>query len=68
MNQSFASLGRILGPFLGSVMFTLHASRTLPFVTAVGVLVVVAALSWRLEDEWGLPAAALACQQPSRAA
>ena len=51
VNQSFASLGRILGPFLGSVMFSLHASRTLPFVTAVGVLVVVAALSWRLEDE-----------------
>ena len=51
VNQSFASLGRILGPFLGSVMFSLHASRTLPFVTAVGVLVVVAALSWRLDDE-----------------
>lgn len=51
VNQSFASLGRILGPLLGSVMFSLHASRTLPFVTAVGVLVVVAALSWRLDDE-----------------
>lgn len=51
VNQSFASLGRILGPFLGSVLFSLHASRTLPFVTAVGVLIVVAALTWRLSDE-----------------
>lgn len=44
VNQSFASLGRILGPFLGSLLFALHDSRTLPFAMAVGVLVVVAAL------------------------
>ncbi|MDA1039084.1 MAG: MFS transporter [Planctomycetota bacterium] len=44
VNQSFASLGRILGPFLGSLLFSLHDSRTLPFVAAVAVLCVVAAL------------------------
>jgi MFS family permease len=44
VNQSFASLGRILGPFLGSLLFSLHESRTLPFAMAVGVLLVVAAL------------------------
>ena len=45
VNQSFASLGRILGPFLGSVLFTLHPSRTLPFVAAVATLLVVATLT-----------------------
>jgi len=44
VNQSFASLGRILGPFLGSLLFSLHDSRALPFVAAVAVLCVVAAL------------------------
>jgi MFS transporter, DHA1 family, tetracycline resistance protein len=44
VNQSFASLGRILGPFLGSLLFSLHESRALPFVAAVAVLCVVAAL------------------------
>lgn len=44
VNQSFASLGRILGPFLGSLLFALHDSRTLPFAMAVGVLLVVASL------------------------
>jgi MFS transporter, DHA1 family, tetracycline resistance protein len=44
VNQSFASLGRILGPLLGSILFSLHDSRTLPFAMAVGVLLVVAAL------------------------
>jgi len=47
VNQSFASLGRILGPFLGSVLFTLHPSRTLPFVAAVATLLVVATLTLR---------------------
>lgn len=51
VNQSFASLGRILGPFLGSVLFSLHASRTLPFATAVGVLIVVAVLTSRLKND-----------------
>lgn len=44
VNQSFASLGRILGPFLGSVLFDVHPSRTLPFLAAVVALLVVGAL------------------------
>jgi MFS family permease len=44
VNQSFASLGRILGPFLGSVLFDVHASRTLPYLAAVCTLLVVTAL------------------------
>ena len=51
VNQSFASLGRILGPFVGSVLFSVHASRTLPFATAVGVLFVVAVLASRLKND-----------------
>jgi len=44
VNQSFASLGRIVGPFLGSVLFAAHPSHTLPFVAAVLVLGCVAAI------------------------
>jgi len=44
VNQSFASLGRILGPFLGSVLFQVGASHTLPYLAAVGLLAVVAVL------------------------
>jgi DHA1 family tetracycline resistance protein-like MFS transporter len=48
VNQSFASLGRILGPFVGSMLFAMNAAHTLPFVVAVAVLSVVAALVPRL--------------------
>jgi MFS family permease len=48
VNQAFASLGRILGPLLGSILFTLHPSHTLPFVAAVLVLSGVAALLPRI--------------------
>ena len=44
VNQSFASLGRILGPFCGSVLFTLHPSRVLPYLMAVATLLGVLAL------------------------
>jgi len=44
VNQSFASLGRILGPFSGSMLFTLTAAHTLPFVAAVAVLAAVAVI------------------------
>jgi MFS family permease len=44
VNQAFASLGRILGPFLGSVLFQAHPSRTLPYLAAVLTLLVVGAL------------------------
>jgi MFS transporter, DHA1 family, tetracycline resistance protein len=41
VNQSFAALGRILGPLCGSVVFYQHPSRSLPFLVAGGVLVAV---------------------------
>jgi MFS family permease len=44
VNQSFASLGRILGPFAGSILYDAHASHALPFVTAVVTLLGVATL------------------------
>ena len=45
VNQAFASLGRILGPFLGSVVFWWHDSHTLPFALAGFTLVLVALLA-----------------------
>jgi MFS family permease len=48
VNQAFASLGRILGPFCGSVLFQAETSRTLPYLAAVVTLVVVAALVARI--------------------
>jgi MFS family permease len=44
VNQSFASLGRILGPFLGSVLFQADTSRTQPYVAAVVLLLIVVTL------------------------
>ena len=41
VNQSFAALGRILGPLCGSVVFYQHPSRALPFLVAGGTLVLV---------------------------
>jgi MFS family permease len=49
VNQSFASLGRILGPFLGLVLFKAEPSRTLPYLAAVLTLVVVGALVVKLK-------------------
>ncbi len=43
-NHSFPSIGGILDPFLSSLLFSLHNPRTLPFVAAMAVLCVVAAL------------------------
>jgi MFS family permease len=54
VNQSFASLGRILGPFVGSMLFAMNTTHTLPFVVAVAVLLGVAAVVSRLG---GQPAA-----------
>jgi len=48
VNQSFASLGRILGPFAGSMLFAMNATHTLPYVAAVAVLACVATLLPRL--------------------
>jgi DHA1 family tetracycline resistance protein-like MFS transporter len=48
VNQSFASLGRIVGPFLGSFLFGLHPSHALPFAASVALLLGVLALLPRI--------------------
>jgi MFS family permease len=48
VNQAFASLGRILGPLLGSILFQAGAARTLPYLAAVGLLLIVAGLYPRI--------------------
>jgi MFS family permease len=48
VNQSFASLGRIVGPFAGSFLFGLHPSHALPFAAAVIVLAGVTLLLPRI--------------------
>ncbi len=50
VNQAFASLGRILGPFLGSVLFQAGVSHTLPYISAVGLLVIVLTLLPRIRN------------------
>jgi len=54
VNQSFASLGRILGPFAGMTLFSLQPSRVLPYALSLAVLVAVATLLTRVT----VPAAA----------
>jgi len=44
VNQSFASLGRILGPLVGSLLFAVHPSHAMPFVVAVLTLFCVGAI------------------------
>jgi MFS family permease len=44
VSQSFASLGRILGPFIGSVLFQVDPTRVLPYATAGVTLAVVVLL------------------------
>jgi MFS family permease len=48
VNQSFASLARILGPVAGLALFSLHPSHVLPYVTAAAVLVGVSLLLPRI--------------------
>ncbi len=51
VNQSFASLGRIVGPFLGSFLYGLHPSHVLPFAAAVVVLGAIVVLLPRIATE-----------------
>lgn len=51
VNQSGAAMGRILGPFVGLVLFYLDPSRTLPYAAAVLTLVVVVVLLPRIKGE-----------------
>jgi MFS family permease len=50
VNQAFASLGRILGPFLGLVLFKAESSHTLPYLAGVLTLLVVVALLPRVRS------------------
>lgn len=49
VNQSFAALGRILGPFMGLTLFNLESSHTLPYFAASGLLLIVAMLLPRIK-------------------
>lgn len=51
VNQAFASLGRILGPFLGSILFQAESSRTLPYLAAVLTLLAVGVLLPKIRGE-----------------
>lgn len=53
VNQAFASLGRILGPFVGSVLFLSGRPGTLPYALAAGVLLAVLGLVRRVKTERG---------------
>jgi DHA1 family tetracycline resistance protein-like MFS transporter len=53
VNQSFASLARILGPLAGMTLFSLHPSRVLPYALSAAVLLAVAALLPRVTSEPG---------------
>ena len=44
VNQSFSALGRIAGPFVGSVLFFQSASHLLPYFLAAAVMLGVAGL------------------------
>ena len=51
VNQSFSALGRITGPFLGSVLFQAEPSRTLPYVAAALALLLVLALLPKVREK-----------------
>jgi MFS family permease len=51
VNQAFAALGRIAGPLLGSVLFDLSASRTLPYLAGVLTLLLVGTLLPRVRRQ-----------------
>lgn len=51
VNQAFASLGRIIGPFLGSVLFQWNDSHILPYLCAVGLLLIVGLLLPRIKKQ-----------------
>jgi MFS family permease len=51
VNQAFASLGRILGPFAGSVLFLSGRPGTLPYALAAVVLLAVLGMVPRVRGE-----------------
>ncbi len=51
VNQSFASLARILGPLAGMSLFSLHPSRVLPYAASAALLVLVGILLPRITPQ-----------------
>ena len=51
VNQAFASLGRILGPFVGSTVYYWHASHVLPYAVAAVLIGGVALLLPQIKSE-----------------
>ncbi|MFM7137739.1 MAG: MFS transporter, partial [Planctomycetota bacterium] len=51
VNQSFASLARIVGPLTGMSLFSLHPSHVLPYAASMVLLLAVAAIVPRLTKE-----------------
>ena len=51
VNQSFASLARIVGPLTGMSLFSLHPSRVLPYAASAVLLLAVAALVPRITTQ-----------------
>ena len=49
VNQSANAMARILGPLVGSTLFTLTTNHVLPYVVAPGLLLVVLLLTPRLQ-------------------
>jgi MFS family permease len=50
VNQAFSSLGRILGPLIGSILFQIGSSHILPYLAAVGLLLIVTGLLPRVRS------------------
>ncbi len=46
VNQGFAALGRIIGPFIGSVLFQVGGLPILPYAAGVVLLLLAAVLGW----------------------
>jgi MFS family permease len=47
VNQGVAALARIVGPFVGSLLFPLTVPPVLPYVSAVVLVLAAAGLAWR---------------------
>lgn len=58
VNQAFSALARILGPFLGIVLFKAYNPPVLPYAAAAVLLLAVLALLPRVKNEQAGPSAA----------
>jgi hypothetical protein len=51
VNQSAAALARILGPFLGVLLFFLSPTHQLPYICGAFLMLLVFVFSLRIEQE-----------------